>query len=318
MSDATLNNVTYVECDFLTQSWLDRLVECGLRKTRPTLVVWEGVTMYLTREVVMATLDTVAQRFDAPAAIAFEYYSPETVAETAVRMAATYREPLEFCERPDGIAAQSNESDPPEGPENWTLRRAIRDRRVLLLALTIGLQFMAMTAILQVLHSHLTDGGMSGAGAAQIIAIMTLGSAIAKPLFGSLADWINPRAVMGISIALQASGVTLILSSAEMPHLFGAAAIFGLGYGGVLPVWGVLLGALFGRKHFGAVMGLMAPIMLPFQMLALPFATGAFDRYGTYSPAFVACLGGYAVSALALMILPIPARRGPADLVTSD
>lgn len=60
------------------------------------------------------------------------------------------------------------------------------------------------------------------------------------------------------------------------------------------------------------------PLGAPFEMLALPFATGVFDRYGTYSPAFVACLGGYAVSALMLMILPISARKGPADLATSD
>lgn len=203
---------------------------------------------------------------------------------------------------------QVDVGDAPDARDEWTLKRAIRDRRILLLALTVGLNFMAMSSILQVLHSHFTDGGLSGADAARIVAVVTFAGAIAKPLFGTLADRIDPRVVMGMSTALQAAGVTLILQADGVPLLMVGGAVFGLGYGGVLPLWGVLLGALFGRDDFGRVMGLMGPIMLPFQMLGVPFATWIFDQYGTYTPAFIACLGCYAIAGAALMVLPVPRR----------
>jgi MFS family permease len=204
-----------------------------------------------------------------------------------------------------------------DSSQEWTLRRAASDRRVLLLALVVGMNFMPMSAILQVLHSHITDAGLSGAAAAQIVAIVTLAGAIAKPMSGILADRINPRAVMGMSTGLQACGVALIIQADGVPLLMAGGAIFGLGYGGVLPLWGVLLGVLFGREDFGRVMGLMGPIMLPFQMLGVPFATWVFDRYGSYSPAFVACLGCYAVAAVGLAAMRVP-RTARLPLATSS
>ena len=214
---------------------------------------------------------------------------------------------------PDGdshsaVVPHADVGDASDANDEWTLKRAIQDRRILLLALTVGLNFMAMSSILQVLHSHFTDGGLSGGDAARIVAVVTLAGAIAKPLFGTLADHFNPRAVMGLCIAFQASGVALIIQSTGIPGLMGAGAIFGLGYGGVLPLWGVLLGALFGRDDFGRVMGLMGPIMLPFQMLGVPLATWFFDAYGTYTPAFIACLVCYAIAAAVLTVLPVPRR----------
>lgn len=220
---------------------------------------------------------------------------------------------------PDGDTHPADASEPvaTDVGNDWTLKRAIRDRRILLLALTVGLNFMAMSSILQVLHSHFTDGGLSGSTAAQIVAVVTLAGAIAKPLFGALADRINPRTVMGMSIALQIAGVAFIIQAAGVPFLMVGGAIFGLGYGGVLPLWGVLLGTLFGREHFGRVMGLMGPIMLPFQMIGVPFATWVFDHYGTYTPAFIVFLGCYAVAAVALVFLPVP-RHSRTTLATSS
>jgi len=212
----------------------------------------------------------------------------------------------------DAAAAAASETR-----EAWTLKRAIRDRRILLLALVIGLNFMPMSAILQVLHSHLTDGGLTGGAAAQIVAIVTLAGAIAKPLSGMLADRIDPRAVMGMSTVLQACGVALIIQATGVPLLMLGGSIFGLGYGGVLPLWGVLLGALFGREDFGRVMGLMGPIMLPFQMLGVPIATWVFDHYGSYTPAFIACFGCYAAAGGALLFLRVP-RRPSSTLATSS
>ena len=51
--------VHYVACDFATQDWLAQLTQAGFDPKVPTCLVWEGVCMYLPREVVISTLTKV-------------------------------------------------------------------------------------------------------------------------------------------------------------------------------------------------------------------------------------------------------------------
>ena len=53
-------DVRRVEIDFQTQSLEGRLVASGFEKGRSTFFVWEGVSMYLTREAVKGTLRAIA------------------------------------------------------------------------------------------------------------------------------------------------------------------------------------------------------------------------------------------------------------------
>lgn len=53
-------NTVYCTCDFETQSWLDCLMEAGMDISLPTMLVWEGVTMYIHKSVIAQTLETVS------------------------------------------------------------------------------------------------------------------------------------------------------------------------------------------------------------------------------------------------------------------
>ena len=55
-------SLTYVPVDFETQTLADRLRESGFQPDRPAFFSWLGVTMYLTREVVLSALRFVAER----------------------------------------------------------------------------------------------------------------------------------------------------------------------------------------------------------------------------------------------------------------
>jgi methyltransferase (TIGR00027 family) len=61
IAKAGLNDigVHYVSCDFTTQDWLAQLTQAGFDPTVPACFVWEGVCMYLPREVVAGTLTKV-------------------------------------------------------------------------------------------------------------------------------------------------------------------------------------------------------------------------------------------------------------------
>ncbi len=65
--------VTYVPIDFHTQTLERRLLESGYDPKRKTLFIWQGVTMYLSREAVDATLAFVVDHSASGSAIVFDY-----------------------------------------------------------------------------------------------------------------------------------------------------------------------------------------------------------------------------------------------------
>ena len=75
--------------------------------------------------------------------------------------------------------------------------------------------------------------------------------------------------------------------------------------GGMVPLWGAVVGAVFGRSRFGRVMGLMRPVMLPIQTIGVPLAGYLYDREGSYNTAFLIFFGFYCASMLLMLALRI-------------
>ncbi len=69
-----------------------------------------------------------------------------------------------------------------------------------------------------------------------------------------------------------------------------------------MPLGAALLARAFGPLAFGPMMGLMAPIMIPFQSIGAPLAGFVFDSTGSYQVAwytfFVALIGACAILSL--------------------
>ena len=206
---------------------------------------------------------------------------------------------------PDGLAVEpgAGPSAPPLA-EPGSLREALRERDLWLLALLIGLTFAGSGSVIQVIHSHATDLGYSTARAASVLSCMAGAAALGKPLFGILADRLSPRSAMAGSIGCQVTGLVAILLAPGYAALLGASLMFGLGCGGLIPLFGLLTLERFGAAQLGRMMGAMLLLMLPFQLLGLPFATAVFDRTGSYTPAFVTFLGFYAAAVVVLSRLP--------------
>ena len=68
-------------------------------------------------------------------------------------------------------------------------------------------------------------------------------------------------------------------------------------------------GACFGRRSFGRVMGLMSPMLLPIQILGVPFAGYVFDRFGSYDLAFTVFISMYVSAMLILALLRLPKQE---------
>jgi methyltransferase (TIGR00027 family) len=71
-----LTDLTYVPVDFEYQSLIGELLVAGFDRTRPAVVSWLGVTLYLTRDAIAATLAGLA-KFAEGTQIVFDYLLPE-------------------------------------------------------------------------------------------------------------------------------------------------------------------------------------------------------------------------------------------------
>lgn len=64
---------TYVSCDFESDDFVERLAAAGFDRARPALVLWEGVTPYLTDGAIRATLRRVAEGLDPGSILLFDH-----------------------------------------------------------------------------------------------------------------------------------------------------------------------------------------------------------------------------------------------------
>lgn len=102
--------IQVVEIDFETQELEERLLSAGVKEGARTFVVWEGVSMYLTRKAVQGTLATL-RRLTAPGSeLVMDFWflldAPDLIS-TAHRMSANLLhllgEPMTFGIHPEDV-----------------------------------------------------------------------------------------------------------------------------------------------------------------------------------------------------------------------
>lgn len=102
------SHLVQVEVDFERDSMVDRLAEAGFTRGGATFVVWEGVTPYLTREAVKATLADLRAIVGEDSEIAVDFYflidSPSfraTAFRFSANLLAFVGEPVTFAIHPE-------------------------------------------------------------------------------------------------------------------------------------------------------------------------------------------------------------------------
>ncbi|MBW2499540.1 MAG: MFS transporter [Deltaproteobacteria bacterium] len=182
----------------------------------------------------------------------------------------------------------------------------LRQRNFWIITLTMGLNFGVNAAVATHIIPHGTDLGIPSTDVAFSISLLGLMSTLGKPFFGRMADRIDRRIVYSIAASFQMAGVALLGSAQNQASLLLAGALFGLGLGGMIPIWGSTVGAGFGRLAFARVSGLTLIWMLPIQAVPNPLAGHLFDRLGSYDLAFQVMFGHLAVSVLVFLFLRLP------------
>lgn len=223
--------------------------------------------------------------------------------------------PEDIGQLPDGAPMPRRDDSLPNAPADQSLARhafefstpaTLRNLTFWAITLCIGLNFFAMAATLIHMIPHAHDLGITRIQASYILTLSAGVGVIGKVLFGFVADYVDARLALVLCLAFQAVATLLFLPAHTYHELMIAGAIFGFGMGGVVPLWGSLVGDYFPRPVFGRVMGLMSPCMLPIQASGVPLAGLIHDATGDYNAAFIAFIVAYALAAGCLLLVRNP------------
>lgn len=185
----------------------------------------------------------------------------------------------------------------------WTAARCIRTIDFWAIVFAIGLTMAVDQALLVSLIPYGTDRGFSLQSATLIVSVISGMAILGKLAIGALADRVDPRWLFLTIIVLTAAFLILLTLAPSYPVLIGSAAVVGLGFGGTMPLWATFIANRFGTTSFGTIMGLMVPLQMPMNIIALRYVGQAYDQAGTYDTAFLVFLVVLIVAALAVLPL---------------
>ena len=200
--------------------------------------------------------------------------------------------------------------EPEQDVRDWTLRQALSTSTFWRLGAAFCLGLMAGGAV----HAHqvafFQDAGYSLEFASTITGI-SLGMSMAGRF---LAGWVSehirhPHAILAGCLVMQAAGIgaLLFLESLGFWALTLFVSLFGLGYGGMIVLWPLIVGHDFGRQAFGAIAGVLGTLGLSIGGALGPIIAGVlYDNTGSYDWAFLSCVGAFLVGAGAAAIAPEP------------
>jgi MFS family permease len=133
----------------------------------------------------------------------------------------------------------------------------------------------------------LTDAGIPVQKAAFSIGLLTLVSIIGRLSFGFLGDYITKRYLFMVAYALTGAGLLVLMNAKTMGTVYVFIFLFGVGFGGTVPLMPAIRAEYFGRAALGKIQGFMNPVMMFAGAVGPIFAGHVFDTTGSYRISFM-------------------------------
>jgi len=147
--------------------------------------------------------------------------------------------------------------------------------------------------------THATDQGIGPMAAATALGVSGLSSIAGRLGGGLLADRFGAKTTLLSGLALQAVMIVLYLYVRELGPFYALAVVFGVSYGGVMPLYALVTREYFGEKVMGAAYGGVFLISTLGMGLG-SFAGGVlYDRLGSYTWLYA---GSFAIGAAAVVL----------------
>jgi MFS family permease len=191
-----------------------------------------------------------------------------------------------------------------------TVAQALRTPQFAALALTFFACCAAHSGPIFHMVTHAMDNGVTAMAATTVLSVAGLASLSGKVICGFVADRISAKRMLLAGLALQAVSVSLYLFTRDLASFYALALMFGFSYGGVMPLYAILVREYFGARIMGTIFGAVA-FASTLGMALGPWAGGwLYDTFGSYFWLYMGSFGiGLGAVAIAVTFRPPRAPR---------
>ena len=160
--------------------------------------------------------------------------------------------------------------------------------------------------------THAIDRGVPTMAAATVLSAAGLASLTGKIGCGIFADRVGAKRALVAGLALQAAAIGLYLLPGGLASLYALALVFGFAYGGVMPLYAILVREYFGERIMGAAFGAVS-LAATLGMALGPWTGGwLYDARGSYAWMFIGSSAiGFGAVAIAFTFRPPSVARSP-------
>jgi MFS family permease len=162
--------------------------------------------------------------------------------------------------------------------------------------------------------THALDRGVPAMAAATVLSVAGLASLSGKIVCGMVADRVGAKRTLVVGLALQAVAISFYLFTSGLAGFYALALMFGFAYGGVMPLYAILVRDYFGARIMGSAFGAVS-LAATIGMALGPWLGGRlYDGLGSYAWMFVASTA-VGVGAVAIAFTFRPPRLVGAPLL---
>lgn len=207
---------------------------------------------------------------------------------------------------------------PRSGPEaEFTVKQVLKSRRFWHIALGLMFPFLAIAAVTTHVMPYLSTVGIARSTASLVASVLPITSVLGRLSFGWIGDRFDKRWVAAISCALVSLSMLFfnLVASGGPWLLLPFIILFGLGWGGNVPMQPALLREYFGRARLGSIMGMVVGMISLGSILGSPLAGWVFDKLGSYHGAWSALAGITIIGTISLLTTPPASPKLPALIV---
>jgi MFS family permease len=191
------------------------------------------------------------------------------------------------------------------------LRAIARQRKFVVLYLSMVLASLALFVPFVFIKSYATDRGIDAGLAATLVGIIGAASIIGRLGLGALGSRFGPVRLMQMSLATMATSYTLwLVAGSSFVVLVVFTIVIGVGYGGFIALSPAATAVMFGTTGLGAILGALYTGAAIGGLLGPPIAGELIDRFSYRSAIVVAMVLTLAATAV-VSALPGSDRARP-------
>jgi len=198
----------------------------------------------------------------------------------------------------------------PEPEPDWSVQQAIRTSSFWLLLGIFAALVFGTNIVMQHLVAHVEDNGFDPIPAALVLTFIGASGIFGRVISGGFADKIGSRIVAAICLALQILAFYSLIRADELWEFYIVGILYGLGYGGTLPLIIKMSTEFFGTTSGGTIFGILLFGAAIGGAIGVPLAGHIHDVTDDYAIAFL--IAGTIIIAASVinLILKPPHKNG--------